>query len=193
MGTVPIRISMMRPIPFCPSLDPWAKLTPVQVKISSARIQGGGGTPSLGSRYSSSLRMRIFIARNSKAATPKPTKGEKSSAWPISVALLQSTPAVPLLPCIIALATPTPMIDPISVCELEEGMPSHQVARFHRIAAISSANTMAKPALDPTCRMSSTGSSETMPKATAPVESSTPRKLKKPDQTTATLAGMALV
>ena len=57
------------------------------------------------------------------------------------------------------------------------------------IAAISSANTMAKPALLPTCRISSTGSSETMPKATAPLESSTPRKLKKPDHTTANSAG----
>ena len=53
------------------------------------------------------------------------------------------------------------------------------------IAAISRANTMAKPALLPTWRISSTGSSETMPKATAPLESSTPRKLKKPDQITA--------
>ena len=51
--------------------------------------------------------------------------------------------------------------------------------------AMSSAKTIAKPAFDPTCRISSTGSSDTMPKATAPVDSSTPRKLKKPDQTTA--------
>ena len=81
------------------------------------------------------------------------------------------------------------MIEPISVCEEEAGRPSHQVPRFQMIAAISSANTMAKPACEPTCRISSTGSSETMPKATAPVENSTPRKLKKPDQTTATGAG----
>ncbi len=33
--------------------------------------------------------------------------------------------------------------------------------------------------------MSSTGSSETMPKATAPVEVRTPSRLKQPDQTTA--------
>ena len=55
------------------------------------------------------------------------------------------------------------------------------------IAAINMAKTMAKPASEPTCRISSTGSSETMPKATAPVEVRTPRKLKKPDQTTAML------
>ena len=57
------------------------------------------------------------------------------------------------------------------------------------IAAISRANTIAKPAPLPTCRISSTGSSETMPKATAPLEVSTPRKLKQPDQTTANCGG----
>ena len=81
------------------------------------------------------------------------------------------------------------MMEPIRVCELEAGRPKNQVARFHRIAAISSANTMAKPALLPTWRISSTGSSETMPNATAPEESSTPRKLKKPDHITANSAG----
>ena len=57
------------------------------------------------------------------------------------------------------------------------------------MAAINSANTMAKPALEPTCRISSTGSRETMPKATAPVDSSTPIRLNMPDQTTAICAG----
>jgi hypothetical protein len=85
------------------------------------------------------------------------------------------------------------MIDPISVCELDAGMPRYHVPRFQMIAAISSANTMAKPAALPTCKISSTGSSDTMPNATAPDESTTPRKLKKPDQTTATGAGMEWV
>ena len=39
------------------------------------------------------------------------------------------------------------------------------------IAAISSANTIAKPGAEPTCRISSTGSSEMMPNATAPLDS----------------------
>ena len=81
------------------------------------------------------------------------------------------------------------MIEPIRVWEEEAGRPNHQVPRFHMMAAIRSANTMAKPALEPTCRISSTGSSETMPNATAPEESSTPRKLKKPDHITANSAG----
>ena len=115
----------------------------------------------------------------------KPNSGDNSSELPIFVTWPQSTPDVPSCPRIIALATPTPTIEPISVCELEAGRPSDQVPRFQMIAEISSANTIAKPALEPTCMMSSTGSSETMPKATAPVEVSTPSRFHKPDQTTA--------
>jgi hypothetical protein len=85
------------------------------------------------------------------------------------------------------------MIEPIRVCELDAGRPRYQVPRFQTIAAVNSANTMAKPALVPTCRINSTGSSEMMPKATAPLEITTPRKLKQPAQTTAIGAGIELV
>ena len=44
---------------------------------------------------------------------------------------------------------------------------------------------MAKPALLPTCRISSTGSNWRMPNATAPVDVSTPRKFHAPDHITA--------
>ena len=84
---------------------------------------------------------------------------------------------------------PTPMIEPISVWELEAGRPRYQVPTFQTMAAIRSANTIANPALLPTCRINSTGSSDTMPKATAPLESRTPRKLNRPDHTTAMFAG----
>ena len=53
------------------------------------------------------------------------------------------------------------------------------------MAATSKAKTMANPALLPTCRINSTGNSETMAKATRPLEARTPRKFQKPDQTTA--------
>ena len=125
------------------------------------------------------------MTSRSRAEKTKPTTGEMSSTSPTFVACAQSTPDVPLRPCIKALVIPTPMIEPTSVCELDAGSPSHQVPRFQRIAAIRSAKTMAKPASEPTCRISSTGSSDTMPKATSPVEVATPRKLKNPDQTTA--------
>ena len=130
--------------------------------------------------------MSAFITSSSAADRMKPNSGDSSSAWPILVTWSQSTPEVPSWPRISALATPTPTIEPISVCELEAGRPSDQVPRFQMIAAINSANTIAKPALEPTCRMSSTGSSETMPKATAPVDQSTPARFQQPDHTTAT-------
>lgn len=79
------------------------------------------------------------------------------------------------------------------MCELEAGSPRYHVPRFHTIAAISSANTIANPADDPASRISSTGSNVMMPKATAPLESSTPRKLNAPDQTTANPGGSACV
>src|SRR5882757_897620 len=124
---------------------------------------------------------------SSTAAMMKPNSGESSSDQPISVALLQSTPEVPSRPRISALAMPTPMMEPIRVWELEAGRPKYQVPTFQMIAAINSANTIAKPAPLPTCRISSTGNSDTMPKATAPLESSTPNRLNMPDHTTAML------
>ena len=81
------------------------------------------------------------------------------------------------------------MIEPIRVWEEEAGSPSHQVPRFHRIAAINRAKIMAKPAEEPTCRISSTGNNAMIPNATAPLENNTPRKLKQPDQATAKLGG----
>ena len=84
---------------------------------------------------------------------------------------------------------PTPIIDPIRVCELEAGSAKNQVPTFQMMAAMSSANTMANPALLPTCRINSTGSRETMPKATAPEDNNTPMRLNIPDQTTAMWAG----
>ncbi len=81
----------------------------------------------------------------------------------------------------------------MSVCDEEAGRPSHHVPRFQMIAAMSSAKTIAKPALVPTCRMSSTGSREMMPKATAPLDTRTPRKLNAPDHMTATLGDSEFV
>jgi hypothetical protein len=78
-------------------------------------------------------------------------------------------------------ASPTPMIEPISVCDELAGSPSHQVPRFQTIAAISNA------------RISSTGSSDSTLNATAPEETMTPRKLKAPDHTTAACGGRLCV
>src|SRR6516164_934659 len=176
---------MIRPMPFCPSLDPCAKLTPVHVRISSARIQNGGGASPSGALYSRGSWMNTLDSCSSNAATAKPIIGENSSDLPIFAACSQSTPLVAVRAFINWLAMPTPMIDPISVCELDAGNPSHHVPRFQMIAAASSAKTMANPAPLPTCRINSTGNNETIANATAPDESTTPRKLNIPDQATA--------
>ena len=80
---------------------------------------------------------------------------------------------------------PTPTIAPISVCELEAGIPKYQVPRFQMIAASRSANTIAKPVPEPTFRTSSTGSNDTMLYATTPLDTMTPMKFQHPDQITA--------
>src|SRR5579859_3334504 len=134
--------------------------------------------------------MRDLATSSKSAARLKPMSGENKSDSPILAAWAQSTPLVPLaLAAMSWFMRPTPMIEPIKVCELEEGSPKYQVPRFHKMAAIKSANTMAKPAPLPTCRMSSTGRSDTIPKATAPLETRTPKKLKAPDQMTAKFGG----
>jgi hypothetical protein len=77
------------------------------------------------------------------------------------------------------------MIEPIKVCELDAGNPRYQVPRFQMMAEISSANTMANPAPEPTLSTNSTGSNANMPNATVPVETRTPMRFQQPDQTTA--------
>ena len=76
---MPIRISMMRPMPFCPSFEPCAKETPVQVRISSPRTHKGGGALPFGSAYSSGVRTTNFNSSSRSAAQKKPTSGDSSS------------------------------------------------------------------------------------------------------------------
>src|ERR1700690_3528792 len=176
---------MISPMPFCPSFDPCAKLTPVQVNTSSARIQNGGGSVPTGASYSALFLITAFISHKSRNAQTNPTIGDSTSDCPIFVACPQSTPLVPVFGDINWFAMPTPIIDPIKVCELEAGSPKYQVPKFQMIAATSKAKTIANPALLPTCKMSSTGSKEIIPNATSPLEVSTPRKFQNPDHTTA--------
>ena len=78
------------------------------------------------------------------------------------MALPQLTPSPSGRSVISALARPTPRMEPISVCELEAGMPKYQVPRFQAMAAASMANTMARPRPVSTLISSSTGSRWTM-------------------------------
>src|SRR5208282_2906949 len=96
VGTVPTRISIISPMPFWPSFDPCAKLTPVQVSTSSARIQNGGGSVPTGASYSALFLITAFISHNRKNAPTKPTSGDNNSDFPMLVAWPQSTPLVPV-------------------------------------------------------------------------------------------------
>ncbi len=46
---------MIRPMPFCPSFEPWKKLTRVQVRIRMPRIHHGGGWSPFGSPNSAGV------------------------------------------------------------------------------------------------------------------------------------------
>ncbi len=69
------------------------------------------------------------------------------------------------------------MMEPMRAWELEAGSPRYQVPRFQIIAEINNAKTMAKPAPDPTFNTSSTGRSDSTPKATAPLGSQYPDEI----------------
>src|SRR5579863_4466710 len=185
---MPIRISMINPMPFWPSFDPWPKLTPVQVRTSRPRIHSGGAVSFSGAMYRSLRLIRTFMVSNSRAATPNPTIGEISSDMPTSDAFAQFTPSPNSWPAeSIEFARPTPMIAPINAWELEAGRPKYHVPRFQMMADKSKAKTMANPAPDPTFNTSSTGNSARTPNATPPPEVKTPIKFQQPDQTTATV------
>jgi hypothetical protein len=144
----------------------------------------GGGFPS-GDLYSSGFLTNALRSSSKSAAPTKPMMGETSKELNTSCALTQFTPSPKTRPLSIEFARPTPMMEPISVCELEAGNPRYHVPTFQIIAEINSENTMAKPAPEPTFSTSSTGSNATTPKATKPLDVRTPIKFHMPDHTTA--------
>jgi hypothetical protein len=99
-----------------------------------------------------------------RAAQVKPITGEMTSERPMLRAWPQLTPSPNACPFVISeFAKPTPMIEPIRVWELEAGRPRYQVPTFQMMAERRSANTMAKPALEPMLITSSTGRRAMMP------------------------------
>jgi hypothetical protein len=84
-----------------------------------------------------------------------------------------------------AFIMPTPMIEPMSECELDAGSPRYQVAKFQMIAAPSSESTIARPRPVLMFTSRSTGSRWTMLKATPIPPACTPMKFQRPDHTTA--------
>src|SRR5262249_5680230 len=95
--------------------------------------------------------------------------GDRTSALTVSATFVQLTPSPKALSGLSSeFIKPTPTMDPIRVWELDAGNPRYHVPTFQIIADSRSENTMAKPGPDPTLMTSSTGSSATMPNATAP-------------------------
>ena len=78
-------------------------------------------------------------------ATEKPINGESNNAKPVSFALSQLTADTPRSPGKNAKAKPIPKIDPIIVCELDEGIPKYQVPKFQIIELNNNANIIAIP------------------------------------------------
>ena len=74
---------MISPMPFCPSFEPCEKLTPVQVRISSPRIQNGGGSVPTGASYNRLSLITALQRSRSIAAKKKPISGEISRLSPI--------------------------------------------------------------------------------------------------------------
>ena len=172
-------------MPFWPSFSPWAKLTPPQVPMRTARIHHGGRSSPTGGVYSLGERKTAFMARRMTAAPANPRTGDTSRASPVSISLSRLTDLNFQSPFHRLLATPTPTMLPMSVCELDTGSPRYQVPRFQMTPASSSDSTMTRAAPVRLSTSRSTGSRLTMPKATAVPPSSTPRKLRNPLYSTA--------
>ena len=112
----------------------------------------------------------------------KPKAGDNNNESPISCALLQ---LIPCPPCIQKKPIPAPRMEPIRVCELEQGIPRYQVARFQEIAAMRTARTTVIFSLCDIIIISPTGNRLIILIATAIPPSQTPRKFQIPDQITA--------
>ncbi len=154
--------------------------------MSNPRIQPGGGALSFGAWNSAGLLSTLFAIQTRSPATTNPISGERTSALTVSCTLPQLIPSPKALSgLMMEFIRPTPTMEPMSVCELEAGRPRYHVPRFQMMADRSSEKTIANPAPDPTLITSSTGSSATIPNATAPEDVSTPMRFQQPDHTTA--------
>ena len=88
--------------------------------------------------------------RTSVSARKNPVSGDSTIADVVLMTPAHTTATPP------ALATPAPIRPPISACELDDGIPPHQVIRFQEIAPIKA----------PKMTRASTTSAETMPTPT---------------------------
>ena len=135
---------MISPIPFWPSLEPCAKLTPVQVQTSRPRIQSGGGCVA-GGRL---VQLGSWIGACSESSSRRQGEADQGREQEREPDLARLVPVDPRAEAGRATASwpgPRPRSTPIRVCELDAGSPRYQVPRFQTIAASKSASTIASP------------------------------------------------
>src|SRR4051812_42815903 len=111
----------MIPIVFCASLPPCPReYIDAETNWSQRKVASTApGVARTKAQETASTRSR---------ARQKPAKGDRKIAAAVFPNPVQTTALRP------ALAVPAPTIPPISACELEDGMPAHQVIRFQAIA-----------------------------------------------------------
>ena len=139
----------MSPMPFWPSFDPCAKLTPVHVRIRTPRIHGGGGSALVGSAE----KRGVAGDERATAAADRPRKNPTSGEMREGVADLARLRPVDAAGArsrqyLIGEADADDRADQGGASSRLK--PLHHVPRFQMIAPMSSANTIAKPDPDPT-------------------------------------------
>src|SRR4051794_11339795 len=110
-------------MPFCPSLEPCAKLTPEQVATSRPRIQPGGRPLLPGDWFKREKAGKRRSRKSKNALSANPKTGEISSDSITPSKVLKFTPAQGPRPLRTPFIIPTPSSEPIKACELEAGIP----------------------------------------------------------------------
>src|SRR5579862_2033136 len=116
----------MMPMVFCASLPPW----PSEIAEAAANCSHW--------KVLSTARGLARTKAQETANTKNSAKKKPSSGDNTMKTLVVSKPGhtIEARP---ALVTPAPTRPPISACELDDGMPPHQVMRFQEMAPISAA------------------------------------------------------
>ena len=170
-------MSIVSPTPFCPSFEPWAKLTNADEPISVVLIHVFGY---LFQRCPGCSKNVLFLLKRwmrciAPKASTKPIIGEVKSDSKTSSTFFVG---IMVEGSIVYIAIETPRIDPIRVCELDAGIPRNHVPKFQIIAERSSAMTTHTQKYRGWRAMISSGKRWIIPIATVMPPSVTQRKLK---------------
>src|ERR1700733_3966438 len=86
--------------------------------------------------------MNMLSSLKRSSANAKPSNGDSSNEPSTLQTCCQSTPSCSPRPRVSAVSIAIPMRDPISACELEFGIPIHQVPTFQSSADVNNAASM---------------------------------------------------